>query len=240
MQKKSNTIYYLIGAVILGAAGFLWYRNMKKKNEPLEPPKPLPPGPSPAPAPKPGPVGPTPASSAKIAELQNLMIKRFVQLNRAGEYDAAAAKGGWGNKSTNALKFLQPANFASRGIPNASNIDFWISSIKKDVETAAKQEKDIETKKTSDAQLKKLATDLESHLKAKKGNKIRLLADTNAIKTQFDKARGFYFPLGDTKKFFKGAKYSIDEIINRGNGTLGIKVGDFRYFVPASMFITDI
>lgn len=238
MAKKSNTIYYVIGAVILGGAGYLFYDNWKKKKD--EPtPSPEPPSPGPSPAPKPSP-GPSPASATKINELQTLMIKRFVQLNRAGEYDAAAAKGGWGNKSTNALKFLQPANFASRGIPNASNIDFWISSIKKDVETAAKQEKDIETKKTSDAQLKKLATDLESHLKAKKGNKIRLLADTTAIKTQFDKARGFYFPLGDTKKFFKGAKYSIDEIINRGNGTLGIKVGDFRYFVPASMFITDI
>ena len=89
MQKKSNTIYYLIGAVILGAAGFLWYRNMKKKSEPLEPVKPLPPGPSPAPAPTP--TGPSAAPATKITELQNLMIKRFSQLNKESEYDKNAA-----------------------------------------------------------------------------------------------------------------------------------------------------
>lgn len=241
MQKKDNTLYWIIGAAIVAGAGYFIYTGMKNKDKPIEPPQPGPspgPSPGPGPAPKPKPVGPAMASAAKIDELQKLMIRRFVQLNRSGEFDAAAAKGGWGSKSATALEKLQPQNFINLGNVNASNVDKWIAAIKKDVETAAAEQQKIQTKKTTDAQQIKLADALEKHLQTK-GKKIRLLSDVTGIKHQYDNARGYYLPLGDTKKFYKGAKYDKDEIINRGNGTLGIKVGDFRYFIPASQFITD-
>jgi len=240
--KKNNTIYYLIGALLLGGAGFFIYRKMKDKDEPITPPgpAPLPPGPAPLP-PKPSPSGPSPASSAKITELQNLMIKRYEQLNRKTEYNANDAFNppGWGNKSTNALKYLQPTNFASRGIPNANNIDAYITSIKKDVETAAKEVQQQQTKQQTQTDLIALANSMEKHLNAKPGkNKIKLLADAKAYAFQWDNARKRYVLLDTFKNFSKGNTFVAKDIVNRGNGTLGIKYSDGkRYFIPASTFI---
>jgi hypothetical protein len=239
MQKKSNTIYYLIGAVILGAAGFLWYRNMKKKSEPLEPVKPLPPGPSPAPAPTP--TGPSAAPATKITELQNLMIKRFSQLNKESEYDKNAAFNppGWGAKSTAALAYLQPSNFKSRGVPNSSNIDQWIASIKKDVETAAKEEATQQTAKKTRTDLISLEKALKKHLDAPTGSKkIKLLTDVTVKPFQYDQARGRYVLLDESpRKFTKGTIFKASEIWTRGNGTLGPGSGDKRYFIDASAFL---
>ena len=237
MAKKDNTLYYIIGAAILGGAGFLFYRQWKKKKDTPEPIKPLPPSPGPAPVPTPS--GPAPASATKISELQNLMIKRYIQLNRDDEYNAAAAKGGWGNKSTAALQYLQPTNFASRGIPNANNIDAWIASIKKDVETTAKEEQTQQTKQKTQAELIALENALLKHLNAKPGvNKIKLLTDVKAAAWQWDAARNRYVSLDETKSFSKGTSYFAKEIWSRGNGTIGPGYANGkRYFIPASAFI---
>lgn len=237
--KKNNTIYYILGAVLLGSAGFFFYRKWKDKKEPITP---TPPGPAPLPpTPSPTPSGPSPASSAKITELQNLMIKRYEQLNRKDEYNANDAFNppGWGNKSTNALKYLQPTNFASRGIPNANNIDAWITSIKKDVEIAAKEEVQQQqtAQKTTDAIA--LEKKLENHLNSAPGiKKIELLTDVSIKPWKYDDARGRYVLLDEpAKKYYKGTKFVAKDITTRGNGTLGPSVGNKRYFIPASAFI---
>jgi hypothetical protein len=227
MIKKDNTLYYLIGIAVLGGAGFLFWQNWKKKQST---PTPIPePTPTPTPAPIPG---PTPAPSSKIAELQNLMIKRYIQLNRDNEYNAASAKGGWGNLSTNALKYLQPGNFASRGIPNASNIDAWINSIKKDVETAASEVKKQTEKESETAKLKKLASQYAKHFQL--GKPIEVLTNFTGIMHKYDSVKNSYVPTKDTRVFkaktilTKGSTYT--SMIDRQNGQIIIVVGGDKYY----------
>lgn len=230
MAKKDNTLYYLIGAVLLGGASFLFYRQWKKKKDTPQPITPLPPSTGPAPVPTPS--GPAPASATKISELQNLMIKRYIQLNRDDEYNAAAAKGGWGNKSTSALQYLQPTNFASRGIPNANNIDAWIASIKKDVETASKEIQQQQQQQKSESESKILAGKYAEHFK--KGGTLEVLTDFNAVLHKYDAIKNSYIPTKDTKKFFrknkikKGSTYT--SVINRQNGQIIIVVNGVNYY----------
>lgn len=232
MQKKDNTLYYIIGAAILAGAGFVFYRQWKnKKDTPIIPPTPQPPTPTPTPQPAPKPQ-PAPASSSKIAELQNLMIKRYIQLGRDSEYNAASAKGGWGNLSTSALQYLQPSNFTSRGIPNASNIDAWIISIKKDVENAASEVKKQSEKEIETAKLKALATQYAKHFQS--GKPIEVLTDFKAILHKYDSVKNSYVPTKDTKDFkaktklTKGNIYS--SMIDRRNGQIIIVVGGDKYY----------
>lgn len=230
MAKKDNTLYYLIGAVLLGGAGFLFYRQWKKKKDTPEPITPLPPSPGPAPVPTPS--GPAPASATKISELQNLMIKRYIQLNRDDEYNAAAAKGGWGNKSTAALQYLQPSNFASRGIPNANNINAWIASIKKDVENASSEVKKQSEKEIETAKLKKLASQYAKHFQS--GKPIEVLTDFTAILHKYDSVKNSYVPTKDKRNFkaktklTKGSTYT--SMIDRQNGQIIIVVGGDKYY----------
>lgn len=209
----------------------------KKKKEPISPP--LPPTPTPTPTPTPSGVSPAPAN--KITELQNLMIKRYEQLNKPTEYDKNAAFNppGWGNLSTNALKYLQPTNFGSWGIPNANNIDKWIASIKKDVEIASKEivQQQQTAQKTTDAIA--LEKKLINHLNAAPGiNKIELLSNVSAKPWKYDDARGRYVLLDESAKtFYKGTKFVAKEITGRGNGTLGPSSGTKRYFISSNAFI---
>jgi hypothetical protein len=235
MAKKDNTLYYLLGAAIVGVVGYFGYDYYKKKQGTPTPT----PEPTPTPTPKPErkrQTTPTAASAAKISELQKAMIRRFVQLNRSGEYTESDAKGGFGNKSRTALKTLQPNNYASKGDPNASNIDFWITSINKDIETAANESAQQKTKQATTSELKKLSKGIVDYLA--KGGKARTIVEFTAVKHQFDAVKKTYVPLNETKKFSKGKVYKAKELFDRGNGQIMIKDGLFRYPTTPQNFLT--
>ena len=234
-RKKDNTLYYLLGAAIVGVIGYFGYDYYKKKQETPTP------TPTPEPTPTPTPkrkrqTTPTAASAAKISELQKAMIRRFVQLNRSGEYTESDAKGGFGNKSRTALKTLQPTNYATKGDPNASNIDFWITSINKDIETAANESAQQKTKQATTAELRKLSKGIVDYLA--KGGKARTIVEFTAVKHQFDAVKKTYVPLNETKKFSKGKVYEANELFDRGNGQIMIKDGLFRYPTTPQNFLT--
>jgi hypothetical protein len=236
MAKKDNTLYYLIGAAVVAVAGYFAYNKYKSKKDADTP---TPPTPEPTPDPKKGKTQTTPtaASAAKINELQQAMIRRFVQLNRSSEYTENDAKGGFGIKSRTALKTLQPQNYASKGDPNASNIDFYITSINKDIETAAKESADLKTKQTSNAELKKLSAGIVDYLDKQEG-KAKTIVEFTAVKHQFDTVKKTYVPLNETKKFSKGKVYESGELVDRQNGQIMIKDGDFRYPTTPQNFLT--
>lgn len=233
MAKKDNTLYYVIGAAIVGVVGYFGYNYYQKKKDQQTP--------TPEPTPTPTPEGkkqitPTAASAAKISELQKSMIRRFVQLNRSSEYDESAAKGGWGNKSRTALKTLQPSNYATQGDPNANNINFWINSINKDIETAAKESANLKTKQATTDELKKLSKGIVDYLA--KGGKAKTIVEFTAVKHQYDTVKKTYVPLNETKKFSTGKVYEANELFDRGNGQIMIKDGLFRYPTTPQNFLT--
>jgi hypothetical protein len=234
-RKKDNTVYYLLGAAIVGVVGYFGYNYYQKQKDQQTP------TPTPEPTPTPTPQGkrqttPTAASAAKIIELQKAMIRRFVQLNRSGEYTESDAKGGFGSKSRTALKTLQPSNYASKGDPNASNIDFWITSINRDIETAANESAQQKTKQATTDELKKLSKGIVDYLA--KGGKARTIVEFTAVKHQFDAVKKTYVPLNETKKFSKGKVYEANELFDRGNGQIMIKDGLFRYPTTPQNFLT--
>lgn len=224
--RKNINLITVLGLSVAAGVLFAVFTG-KKKPEPIpEPEQPE----QPEPAPKPTP-GTTQASAVKIAELQNLMIKRFEQLNRPTEYNASAARGGWGNLSATALKTLQPANYAAKGNPNAQNIDFWINAIKKDVETAAKEIQTQQQKKKSEADLIKLAEQYAAHFNA--GKSLQIAADFTAVEHVFDNVKRSWIPTANTRKFFKGNKFkktgTYKRAQPRGNGQFFF-VQDNKFF----------
>ena len=223
---KDKSLIYIIGAVAVGALGYFGYKKYMENKLPTPTPEPTP-EPTPTPTPKKKGTTPTNASAAKINELQKLMIRRFVQLNRASEYTESDAKGGWGNKSRTALQYLQRQNYASKGDPNASNIDFWIQAINKDVETAAKESAQMKTKQTSVDQLKKLSKDIVAYLKT--GGRAKVINDFTSVKHQFDAVKKTYIPLSETKTYRKGLSFGDGDLVDRGNGQIMIKSGVYRY-----------
>lgn len=237
MAKKDNTLYYLIGAAIVIVGGYFGYNEYKKrKGDEIPTPEPTP---TPEPkktTPKQTPSKPTNASAAKISELQKSMIRRFVQLNRANEYTESDAKGGWGNKSRTALQYLQPQNYASKGDPNASNIDFWINSINKDVETAAKESAAMKTKQNTVDQNKKLSKDIVAFVE--KGGNARVIVAFTSVKHQLDAVKNTYIPLSTTRTFNVGKTFGKGDLFDRGNGQIMIKDGAFRYPTSPQNFLT--
>lgn len=234
-MKKNNTIFYLIGAAIVGVAGFFVYKKYQAdKNTEIPTPDQTP---TPTPTPENKTKTSTAASAAKISELQNLLIRRFVQLNRSSEYTKDDAKGGFGNKSRNALKTLRPQTYASQGDPNAANIQLYIDSINTDIETAAKESSEQKTKQTSTNDLKKLSKDIVDFVN--KGGKAKIINDFSAIKHQFDAVKKTYIPLNESKKFLKGQIFFYKgQLIDRGNGQILIKDGSFRYPTTPQNFLT--
>lgn len=231
MAKKNNTLYYLLGAAVLGVVGYFGWEKYKKSKG----------GETPTPEPLPEPkekttTKPANASAAKISELQKAMIRRFVQVDRQNEYTESDAKGGWGNKSRTALQKLQPTNYASKGDPNASNIDFWITSINKDIETAAKESAAMKVKQVSNAQLQKLSKDIVDYLK--KGGKVKVISKFTAVKHQFDAVKKTYIPLKDTKTFSEGKVFENGDLVDRGNGQIMIKDDEYRYPTTPQNFLT--
>jgi len=223
MKRKINTTYILLGAgLAVGALFALLTRKKKPTPEPI----------TPEPTPKPTPQKEKPVNiSGKIAQLQNLMIKRFEQLNRSTEYNAAAARGGWGNLSTAALKKLQPANLAAKGIPTAQNIDFWIASINKDVETAAKEIQSQQQKKKSDSELTKLSEQYAAHFNA--GKDLQIATNFTAVEHVFDNVKQSWRPTDKSRNFYKGNKFNKNGTYNRaqsrGNGQFFFVDGS-KYF----------
>lgn len=224
---KNKKLYYTIGAAILAIGGYVAYRQYKKKNEelPTPEPEPLPPVKE---KPKVTPTKTQSASAAKIAEMQNLMIKRFEQLNRASEYTAAMAKGGWGAKSRAAIAKLMPTNAKNFGDPNADNVDKYISALSKDVQTAAQQEKNLETAQKSADAKKKLATATMTNLE--KGGKAVLLVKVTSPLLKYDTVKNTYIPIsGKTRTFEEGYVFRKGDLFDRGNGQLLFVYGDNRY-----------
>ena len=127
---------------------------------------------------------------------------------------------------------MQPTNFASRGIPNANNIDAWIASIKKDVETASKEIQQQQQQQKSESESKILAGKYAEHFK--KGGTLEVLTDFNAVLHKYDAIKNSYIPTKDTKKFFrknkikKGSTYT--SVINRQNGQIIIVVNGVNYY----------
>jgi hypothetical protein len=230
--KKTNTIYYIIGAAILGVGGFYAYKKFFKKDEELPTPEPTP-KPTPAPPQKTSNV----ASAAKIAEMQNLMIKRFEQLGRASEYNAAAAKGGWGQKSRNAIAILMPTNAKNLGEPTAANIDVYIKALTADVQTKAAQIKSQETTQKTTSENKKLAAAIFKHSEG--GGTVKVLVDFKAPKVIFDKVKNTYIPSTGTMTFTIGDRISKGSLVDRGNGQLLYKVGDVRYIINPNYLISQ-
>ena len=234
MAKQNNTLYYILGAAVVGVVGYFAYNKYKQGKQPETPT----PEPTPEPQQQKGKTTTKPAnaSAAKIAELQKAMIRRYVQLNRADAFTDSDAKGGWGNKSRNALKYLQPTNYATKGDPNAGNIDFWITSINKDIETAAKESAALKTKQATTAELKNLSKGIVDYLA--KGGKAKVISKFTAVKHQFDAVKKTYIPLKDTKTFSEGKVFEDGDLVDRQNGQIMIKDGEYRYPTTPQNFLT--
>lgn len=114
------------------------------------------------------------------------------------------------------------------------NLGKWTSSM---ISKLAGKEVAEPTKEPAKTEDQTIAEELMKFLS--KGQKIKLLNDVKATAHEWDEARKRYISVGGEEKgFSKGKTYSKDEIVNRGNGTLGIKDEDKRYFISASNFKT--
>jgi hypothetical protein len=233
-QNKSNWLIYAALAVA-GFTGFLVYRNWKNNQPQGEP--------EPQPEPNKGGTTPKPVagkpSVAKATELQNLIVRRFEQLNRAKELPAKFADGNFGKNSNERLKELRPETFKNFGAVTSGNVDKWIAALNADVAAAAKEISELKAKQTAKTALIDLANKLEQHLKKSPKSTIRLLNTVSATRHEFDAARGVYLPLGEKNTYTKNTVFKANEIVNRGNGQLGIRAGQFRYFVNSDQFITN-
>lgn len=237
MAKKTNWITYAMIAAGGGIA-YLIYRATKKGKSPNLPELP----PTPTPTPTPTPVSPPIVKSkkpsfAKATELQKAIIRRYTQLNRSDELPKNFADGDFGDNSNAKLQFLRPETYKNFGAATSTNVDKWINAINSDIAAAAKQETEQKTKQATKAENIKLAADLVNYTKTGK-KRIKLLNDYTAVKQQYDAVRNRYINLGTTKKFFKNSTYGSTQLVDRGDGSIGIMESDFRYFVPASQFIT--
>jgi len=219
---KDKNIMYIVGAAIVGVLGYFGYKKYKENQQPTPTPEPIAPEPN-----KRQGVPVIPASAAKIDALQKLMIRRFVQRNIADEYTANDAKGGFGNKSKAALQKLQPINYASKGAPNAGNIDFYIDSLTKDIATAANDIQQNKSKQTSIDNLKKLSKAIVDYLK--NNGRAKVINEFTAVKHQFDAVKKTYVPLSQTKTFKKNLVFNNGDLVDRQNGQIMIKDGEYRY-----------
>jgi hypothetical protein len=230
--KNKKTLYYALGALLVAGAGYFAYTRYKKKNEELPEPEP-----QPTPQPSPTPTVTKAASAAKIAEMQNLMIRRFEQLGRSSEYNAAAAKGGWGSKSRTAIAVLMPTNAKNLGDPTAANVDIYIKALSADVATKAAQIKNQETAQQTTEANKKLAAAIVKHSDG--GGTVKVLVNFEAPKVIFDKVKNTYIPTTGTMKFTIGDRISKGSLFNRGNGQILYKVGDVRYIINPNYLISQ-
>jgi hypothetical protein len=225
LDSKNKTIIYIVGATILGLLGFAAY-NQYEKNQ-LPKPEPTP-EPTPETTPETKKNKPaTPVSAAKIEQLQKLMIRRFIQLGRENEYTESDAKGGFGNKSRSALKTLQPTNFESKGDPSSANVDYYINALTKDIEKTSQDQAANKVKQTSTDQLKKLSKDIVTYVNA--GGAAKVINEFTAIKHQLDAVKNTYVPLNATRKFSKGYTFNAGDLVDRQNGQIMIKDGEYRY-----------
>lgn len=233
ITKKTNWFLY----AVLAAAGITGYL-IWKKNDGGKDPEPEP-EPEPKSEPKPQPKVDGKPSKAKATQLQNLIERRYQQLNRSNELGKDFADGNFGDKSNAALKFLRPQTFVNWGNATTANVDQWIKALESDVAIAAKEIAEMKAKQTAKSTLITLANKMEKHLKSRQTASIRLLNDVNATRHEYDAARGVYLPLSEKILYPKNSVYRAKDIVNRGNGQLGIKAGQFRYFINADQFITQ-
>lgn len=217
---KDKNIIYIVGAAIVGLISYFGYKKYKENQLIL--PEPIAPEPD-----KKQTTMAIPASAAKIDELQKLMIRRFIQRGIENEYTANDAKGGFGNKSKTALQKLQPINYASKGAPNTGNIDFYIEGLTKDIATAANEIQQNKSKQTSIDNLKKLSKDIIAYLKT--GGRAKVINEFKAVKHQFDAVKKTYVPLTEVKTFYKGRTFDNGDLVDRQNGQIMIKSGEYRY-----------
>lgn len=234
-NKKTKSLYYIIGAAIVGVGGYFAYNKFFKKENETPTPEPTP---TPTPTPQPKPVKTTTAATpTQIAEMQNLMIKRFEQLGRANEYNAAAAKGGWGKKSRDAIAILMPTNARILGDPTAANIDVYLRALRSDVAVKAAQIKFQETAQKTTAENKKLAAAIVAH--NKKGGTVKVLTEFKAPKVIFDTVKNTYIPADGFMRFVQGEKIGKDKLFDRGNGQILYKAGDVRYIINPNYLISQ-
>lgn len=238
-RKKSGSIWTPL-LIALAGLGFYIFNDLKAKPTP----DPTTPEPTPEPTPQPTPKPQTQQQTTSIPKqkainLQNLILRRFVQLGRENELGKNFVDGSFGDRSNVALQKLRPKTYQTSGRVTSQNIDFYISNLTLDVEKAAKDEKEMKTKQTTQKANIDLANSLLKYVQTP-GKELRLLNDVTATKTQFDVARNTYLNLNDTRKFFKNSRFGKDRLVNRNDGYIGIKVDEFRYFVPASQFITQL
>lgn len=234
--KKTNWYIYAALAAAAITGYFIW--NKSNNGNGKEP------GAEPTPEPKPEPSEPKPKiagkpNKAKATQLQELIVRRFEQLNRANELPKNFADGIWGDKSDAKAKELRPQTFANFGNVTSENVDKWIAAFEADVAAAAKEIQEQKAKQTTAEAQKVLANKLETWLNQSKTATIRLLNDVVAIRHEYDAARGRYVVLGDKTTYRKNDTFKASNIINRGNGQIGIKEGQFRYFINADQFITN-
>jgi hypothetical protein len=217
MAKKNNTPIMLLLLGALGYGGYYLYTEYQKKKGGDLPKPPEPEPENKVPVTPSTPKAPNKASSTKINALQQAMIQWYNGKSIKNiTYTQSDASGGWGPKSRTALQNLYPVIYANRGDINGSNIDRYIELLTADLQKRATEQKNLQTKQASTSDLKKLSANLVKQNKA--GNKLKVLTDFTAIKHKFDKARGIYLPLGDTRAFKKGQV--IMKVVDRFNGQI--------------------
>jgi hypothetical protein len=227
-MAKNNNIVMLLLLGGLGYGGYLLYTEYQKKKDLPKPPEPEP-EPKKVPVTPSTPKAPNKPTTAKINALQQAMVQWYNgNLIKNISYTQADASGGWGIKSRTALENLYPVIYANRGDINGSNIDRYIELLTADLQKRATEQKNLQSKQASTSDLKTLSANLVKQNKA--GNKLKVLTDFTAVKHKFDKARGLYLPLGDTRAFKKGQV--IMEVKDRFNGQILIVDSfneDFRF-----------
>lgn len=250
MAKKKSNIDYLtvVGIAAVGAAGYFIYRYVKKKQDEKKI------------TPEVTPVEPTPepkttkkttsktvtagASAAQKTKLQDLLISLYSKYtgNKISDtvYTATEAKGGWGNKSENALKVALSAssgNFAYTTPLDSSNAERYITAVTKVNEDRAKDLKTQQTKQTDKATKIQSAKQIVNLLDAGT-HKAKLLVDVTSPALQFDAVKNTYRNLGTTRKFGKGTTFDSGELFARGDGSVLFKSGALRYPINPENLLT--
>ena len=243
-KKKSNINYLTIaGIAAVGAAGYFIYRFVKKKQDEKNKPEPEV---KPEVVPEKKTTSKTTsstytagASSTQKTKLQDLLISLYSKYtgNKISDtvFTAAEAKGGWGNKSENALKVALSASYTAP--LNSSNADTYINAVTKLNENRAKDLKAQQTKQTDKATKLKSAKEIVSLLDAGT-HKARLLVDVTSPALQFDTVKNTYRNLGTTRKFGKGTTFDSGEFTARGDGSLLFKSGLLRYPINPDNLLT--
>ena len=245
--KKSNINYLTIaGIAAVGAAGYFIYRYVKKKQDekkdlPEVKPNSVPDKTTTKTTPK---TVTAAASSTDKQKLQDLLISLYSKYtgNKISEtvYTASEAKGGWGNKSENALKVALSANTGDNAYTtplDSSNAARYIKALTATNEARANDLKTQQTKQTDKATKMKAASDIVNSLNT--GNyAAKLLVDVTSPALQYDTTKGTYRGLGTTRTFKKGTIFFKDELVARGDGTVLFKSGLTRYPINPDNLLT--